>query len=605
MAIVPLVKVTVLGLAAEKQEVLQELQELGSMHLIGLGEAALAREALPEVAVEAREALKYLNACPIQRPPAKRTTGFDFEKVVREVTTLERRQRELSDERDHLVASVESVRPWGEFRVPPPAELGGLRLWFYLVPKTESQRLSSLEQAWQIVGGAEGRDHVVVLSEDEPRGVIGQLVELDPRPLSELEERIAQVEAELEEIQLSRARATRFVPRIAQRLDEADDLASLRHAMQQTLDESAVFAAHGWIAEARLAELRAFAKQRGLGLQVAPPADADAPPTLLQNPELLAGGEATVTFYMTPGYRSWDPSLVVMFSFAAFFAMIFADAGYSLVLCLILASVWSRLSRTRSGVRLRNLFTLVVVFALAYGVAIGSYFGAAAARVPGIGGALEGLRVKALDASNNDQMMLISILIGVFHLVLANLVVAWRNRTSLAGLVKLAWAVNFVGGLLMGLASYQVIAAEHQKVGMWMLIGGTATVLFFSSSRPLPPRSLGDVVMRFVDGLLALTSISAAFADVLSYLRLFALGLASAQLAATFNQLSQDLGASLGSIGIVATALVFVLGHTLNFGLGIMSGVVHGLRLNCIEFFNWSALEEGHPFRAFSKKART
>lgn len=605
MAIVPMLKATVLGLLPEKQEVIERLQELGFMHVVSLRDQPAARAELPEVAVEAHEALKYLKSCPIQRPAAKRGADFDLQKLVREVTELERRQRALSDERDHLVKSLESVRPWGEFRVPPPEHLAGLRLWFFLVPREEAGRLSSLEDPWQVVGQSEGKDQVVVVSPEEPRGVPGQLVELDPRPLSELEDRIAKVDLELEEVQLARARATRFIPRIEQRLAEADDQASLRHAMQQTLDEQAVFAVQGWVPSARADELRSFAKKRGLGLHLEEPADTDSPPTLLQNPELLAGGESTVTFYMTPGYRSWDPSLLVMFAFATFFAMIFADAGYSLVLALLLGSVWRRMSRTRSGVRLRNLFVLIVLFALLYGVGIGSYFGVPAARVPGVGGALDALRVRWLDTTNNDQMMLISILIGVFHLVLANLVVAWRNRTSVAGLVNLAWANNFVGGLLMGLSSYQVIGARHFQLGMWMLIGGAATVLFFSSSRPLPPRSLADALMRFVDGILALTKASAAFADVLSYLRLFALGLASAQLAGTFNQLASDAGASLGSIGILATALVFLLGHTLNFALGIMSGVVHGLRLNCIEFFNWSGLEEGQPFRAFSKKART
>lgn len=605
MAIVPMLKATVLGLLPEKQEVIEKLQELGFMHVVSLRDQPAARAELPEVAVEAHEALKYLKSCPIQRPAAKRSADFDLQKLAREVMQLERRQRELSDERDHLAKSVQSVRPWGEFRVPAPERLAGLRLWFYLVPREEAERLSSVEDPWHVVGQSEGKDHVVVVSAEEPRGVPGQLVELDPRPLSELEERIGKVDLELEEIQLARARATRFIPRIEQRLDEADDQASLRHAMQQTLDEQAVFAVQGWVPSAKVDELRSFAKKRGLGLQVEEPAETDSPPTLLENPELLSGGESTVTFYMTPGYRSWDPSLLVMFAFATFFAMIFADAGYSLVLALLLGSVWRRMSRTRSGVRLRNLFVLIVLFSLLYGVSIGSYFGVPAARVPGVGGALDALRVRWLDTNNNDQMMLISILIGVFHLVLANLVVAWRTRRSLAGLVNLAWANNFVGGLLMGLSSYEVIGARHFQLGMWMLIGGAATVLFFSSSRPLPPRSLGDALLRFVDGLLALTKASAAFADVLSYLRLFALGLASAQLAGTFNQLASDAGASLGSIGILATALVFLLGHTLNFALGIMSGVVHGLRLNCIEFFNWSGLEEGHPFRAFSKKART
>jgi V/A-type H+-transporting ATPase subunit I len=87
----------------------------------------------------------------------------------------------------------------------------------------------------------------------------------------------------------------------------------------------------------------------------------------------------------------------------------------------------------------------------------------------------------------------------------------------------------------------------------------------------------------------------------LSYLRLFALGLASAQLAVTFNGLSQD-AAKIGGVGTLLAILIAVFGHGINFVLAIMGGVVHGLRLNCIEFFNWSLTEEGRPFQPFRKK---
>ena len=89
---------------------------------------------------------------------------------------------------------------------------------------------------------------------------------------------------------------------------------------------------------------------------------------------------------------------------------------------------------------------------------------------------------------------------------------------------------------------------------------------------------------------------------MLSYLRLFALGLASAQLATTFNSLAVET-VKIPGLGILLAILIVLVGHGINLLLGIMGGVVHGLRLNCIEFFNWSLKDEGYPFRAFCKKA--
>ena len=93
-----------------------------------------------------------------------------------------------------------------------------------------------------------------------------------------------------------------------------------------------------------------------------------------------------------------------------------------------------------------------------------------------------------------------------------------------------------------------------------------------------------------------------AFGDVLSYMRLFALGLASASLALTFNDLAAGARNALPGLGVLVGGLILVLGHTLNLALGVMSGVVHGLRLNFIEFYNWGLPEEGMAFRRFARK---
>ena len=135
-----------------------------------------------------------------------------------------------------------------------------------------------------------------------------------------------------------------------------------------------------------------------------------------------------------------------------------------------------------------------------------------------------------------------------------------------------------------------------------MLALGLGGVFLFSSDRPVFSTHVSDWLWRPLEGLMGLTNISKAFGDALSYLRLFALGLASAQLAITFNQLAADVS-SVRGVGLLLGLMVFLAGHTLNLVLGIVGGVVHGLRLNCIEFFSWSLSDEGYPFQAFRKKA--
>ena len=171
-------------------------------------------------------------------------------------------------------------------------------------------------------------------------------------------------------------------------------------------------------------------------------------------------------------------------------------------------------------------------------------------------------------------------------------VVVWQDKHYLA----LTLLMNLGLPLLLGIWHGDII-------GTVLLVGGLIAVLLFSSARPWRSLSIKNHAMRVLDGLQGLTNVSSLFGDALSYLRLFALGLASAKLSETFNGLGAAAWDNAG-FGVIAAIAIVILGHTLNLLLSIMSGVVHGLRLNCIEFFKWSLPDEGYSFTAFAKKAK-
>jgi V/A-type H+-transporting ATPase subunit I len=185
--------------------------------------------------------------------------------------------------------------------------------------------------------------------------------------------------------------------------------------------------------------------------------------------------------------------------------------------------------------------------------------------------------------------MQLSISIGALHLILANLMMAWVRRRTTQAVAALGWALVVAAALWGWLQGF--------TAGHWILLAlGLLLVLLFSSAQP------GVGGKQLLDGLLALTAVTKLFGDVLSYLRLFALGLASASLAMTFNQLAVDVAAALPVIGLLFKVLILLVGHMLNFVLTVVSGVIHGLRLNLIEFYNWSLADEGYPFQPFAKQ---
>jgi len=158
-----------------------------------------------------------------------------------------------------------------------------------------------------------------------------------------------------------------------------------------------------------------------------------------------------------------------------------------------------------------------------------------------------------------------------------------------------------IGAFLIGSGMMTKIELLH-TIGVGLASAGGISILLFSSDRPLLTFSPKTHALRLVDGVMQVTNLSKAFGDVLSYLRLFALGLASAKLAITFNDLAGSIYEK-GGIGILLALVILLVGHGINFLLCLMGGVVHGLRLNCIEFFNWGLSQEGYAFQPFKKKA--
>jgi V/A-type H+-transporting ATPase subunit I len=591
--IVPLIKVTVLGLLQDKAKVLADLQDMGCLHLIPLQtEEGLPKEVGPTS--EAREALKFLQTCPHKRRQVRDPEHFDPISVEHQALDLRDRIRQLADERDFLRRRISDLKPWGNFTFPPLEDLGDLRLWFYVVPHQEMKKVAAIKYTWEVVWRDNRFVYVVVVAETEPQDMPVHRVRTGAKSISALEHRLEEVELELEDLQAERASLTRWLKLFASSLNRLEDQAALSAAARQTYHQEPLFALQGWAPQETRPQLQKYADDEGLVLEAAAPQPGDDPPTLLRNPQNLAGGQDLVSFYTVPGYWVWDPSAIVFFSFPLFFGMILADAGYGLVLAAILALYWRRLAASPGGQQLRILFATLVVVAVVYGVLVGSYFGVS----PAPGNLLAPLaRLHRLDMNDFDTMMQLTIFIGVAHLMIANLMDAWHRRCSSEALAPLGWIMIFAGAVCLWLGySGTLPTATFETVGTVAMVAGGAGVLLFTTVE-------GSIGQRFLGGLKGLTRLSAAFGDSLSYLRLFALGLASASLAVTFNSLAEQTGEMRG-LGLLLALLILLLGHSLNFVLSLASGVIHGLRLNFIEFFNWSMAEGGYPFKPFARKER-
>lgn len=596
MSIRTLNKITLYGLTSEKEPILNGLQAMGCLHLIPLAETAVAPEGEINESRAAKDAYNYLLICPVKRREIHHTETMDTD-VVTKVLANKSQLRCASDARDNLIKRIQEVRLWGDFSFPELHQLDGIRLWFYVIPHHNMDALNTIEIPWEIVYSNHKHDYVILLSKTEPdinllpvkRSHVGI------HSLTSLEHQLDAAEMKVEDILGERESLTRWLYILQQIIARKEDTCALEDARRTTLNDDPFFLVSGWLPVAEEDRASDFVASFSVAATIENPTPEDNPPTLLHNSESVAGGTEAMVFYQTPGYRTWDPSTVVFFSFSLFFAMIMNDAAYCAILGAFVFLFRKKLGITETGVRLRNLAYFMSGLGILWGIFTGSYFG----YTPEAGTFFSSLHF--INMSDYSAMMKLSIIIGAAHIIIANLITAWNNRMRLYVLSPLGWTLAIIGGITLWLGiTGDLPPVWKETLGPALAIVGTTLIFLFTSTRRIS--SAKDILLRLVDGLYAFYNLFGVFGDILSYMRLFALGLASASLAVTFNTMAFQVLDSMPGIGILFCALILIAGHLLNFCISLMSGVVHGLRLNVIEFFKWSLTEEGYPFKPFKKR---
>ncbi|MXN64013.1 V-type ATP synthase subunit I [Stappia sp. GBMRC 2046] len=594
MTIVPLKKVSIVSVLDDKERLLEAVQAFGAMHLIPLRPAQKELEAVPSgTGRDAVNALRWLMDCPAPRRPVTEKDGFDVDEVTADATVNRQALLDAEDRRAALMKRIKDVRPWGEFSFAGLEEVGGYRFWFYVVPHNKLAAVDPAGKILEVVHRDRRNAYFVLLSPEEPPAdaMPVQRVHVGEHSLSELERQLEAVEILLEDIWAERRALTKWRVLMAGHLAEAQDRSARRRAALETADEGRVFAMQGWIAVDRVSEVEKLAAEFGGAVIVEGASEKDDVPTLLLNRPELSGGELLVEFYQTPSYRGWDPSAIVYVSFILFFGMIMTDAGYGLLLLGVLYFFRERFEGSANGRRMLVMGYWLMVSTAFFGVLTGSYFGLTPPESSFLG------RIKVMDLKNVDAMMRLTLTIGVVHIVLANLMNSRHANSTSGRLQPIGWCLVAIGGLTAFLGStYQIL----QMGGLILAAAGILVVGIYGSDRKVT--SPKTALLRIFDGLGAAFRLTNMFSDVLSYMRLFALGLAAASLAETINTLSGQLVHAAPGIGMLIAFAVLVIGHGINIGLGLIAGVVHGLRLNVIEFFNWGLKDEGKAFRPFRKQ---
>lgn len=318
------------------------------------------------------------------------------------------------------------------------------------------------------------------------------------------------------------------------------------------------------------------------------PGPADEVPILLKNEKFSRLFHPIGDLFALPSYQEIDLTPFFAPFFTLFFGMCLADAGYGLVMLLALWFLRKRpaLAGQKGVVRLGLILGSAAV---GFGLLTGTVFGASLAEWS----ALEPIKSFFLDV---NELFALSLLIGIAQILFA-MALRVYNRTRMYGFVyavsTLGWMLGIVsGGLLYVLPNWAIMG----KAGIW---AGVALILLFSD----PDKK---ILSRIGLGLWELYGITGLFGDVLSYVRLFALGLSSGILGLVINKVAFSLLDGPPVISWILFAALLLFGHGLNLAIATLSAFVHPVRLTFVEFYkNAGFLGGGKPYQPFRKSKQT
>lgn len=339
--------------------------------------------------------------------------------------------------------------------------------------------------------------------------------------------------------------------------------------------------------------LKAALDQKGIYYLSEPAKAADNPPIHLKNNWFARNFETLTGMYGMPVYDEFDPTPVLAPFFLLFWSFCMGDAGYGLIL-IALGILLHKTGFNLLGLKKHwRLVTTLGVGTLVIGFFLGTFFGVNLKALPWIP---EGLRKLMLvgkfefAGTAYDITMIAAIAIGIFHICLA-MVVKAVGTTKRAGFRQAistwGWVTLIVGGLIVaGLALTHVLNATATKIAI-IAIGVISVLGIFIFNKPgrNPILNIGAGLWdtyQTATGLLG---------DVLSYIRLYALGLAGGMLGGAFNQIGTMLLGSNPTWQWLLFALIVLFGHVLNFAMSCLGAFVHPLRLTFVEYFKNSGYE--------------
>lgn len=624
-------KYLIIGPESVRSLFFKRMQQLGVAEFIRSTPPSL--ETPPEVQ-NFIDALHVLRQMPtVKQEPADDTRSAHV--LARHVVELNSDLEKLRERVLSLKKEIERITPFGDFSLAEIAQVekeSRRQIQFFFCKahvEIEERVLNELIY----INSAYGLNYYISIN-TEKKSYPGLIEMKIDHSLAELKEELAQVERRIDVAETELATLTHKKSQLKQGLYSALNKYHLEDskARADQLLEGEAFAVSAWLATNKTKALFSLCDELGLYVTRIAFEKKDRVPTYLENKGGARLGEDLINIYDTPSTEDRDPSLWVFIAFGIFFSMIIADAGYGLLLLAISLWLYFKYGRKKGGFfkRFTQLSIALSCGCIVWGVMILSFFGIDFGadshlrdysllnwaivqkadyfledkppsylelvkeypQLQHVTDAKQFLRavVRGQEGMskyiiyNNFQgnvLLELVIFIGAVHIMLSFLRYADKNWAGIG------WALFILGAYLYFPSILGAVSLIHYLFHVPYVAGALLGKYLVYSGIGLA--AVLALIQRRLAGLGEVMHVIQVFADVMSYLRIYALSLAGMIMASTFNDIAMSMPFYIG-------ILIIFFGHTLNFTLAIMGGVIHGLRLNFIEWYHYSFEGGGWKF---------
>ena len=636
--IVPMKKVSLIIRENKKNETLKKLRKLGIVHIeITEGSGERLASLQEQIALLERAIFTIGKRKNVEQ---KDVSAAEALSVASEVQALDAEKKQCGAERIALSSELDRLKSWGDIDPSSLSDLEakGYEISFYEMPKAEYELLDESIKTVRIdVTKSTVRFMLLKSNKEELDEAVTALntyrLALPQLSTGEMRKRLSELSSRIDEIDETIASNACYVESIKRAVGATEKEIEFETYATGIADENlspesesplSVSYFTGYIEAENLDRLKQTAQSNSWGLLVEEPKVEDNVPTKLKNNKFVSLIYPLTDFLGTvPGYFEYDISGWFLAFILIFFGIIFGDGGYGLLICAVVAIpiIKSLIAKKQ----ISPMFLLVGLFGLStvlWGTLTCTWFGLSPEQLPEW---LKSLSIPlisnvyadkiwypfwtngtaGLTTAQNLQIFCFSL--ALIQLTVAHIKGATRNKKSIKMLGDIGSILQLLGIYYLVLSL--VVNAEVFSFGLVIggvpigtvaiaLIGvGFVLSFVFSNYEGSIIKSILSSLTNIVSVLLGVVNV---FSDIVSYIRLWAVGIAGAAISATVNELVSPL---LGNFMFMIFAIVLlVFGHGLNMILNILSVIVHGIRLNTLEFsshldMSWS----GHKFKPFKE----